>query len=220
MEDQFAALHENPDMWVFSFLTASVCVGTVLAWLIIPTSARPTESSERPVVWCTSCRRWTWSCKMWSTWCLTRLTGENTNTAFVFLQLLKIYQRTSVNTCSFSTQAFWNGFRWTASGNHPQTPRQQTDAAVLGHAAQVTGGVRPSWYCLITVSVMTQSLESFFFLHKLKVPKWLCDFPGLTEPVLIRLDVDSKLSDLIKVNGMTSCDRGCWLEFMFLVQLI
>lgn len=69
----------------FHFWLPPICVGTVLAWLIIPTSARPAESSERPVVWCTSCRRWTWSCKMWSTWCLTRLTGENTNAAFVFL---------------------------------------------------------------------------------------------------------------------------------------
>lgn len=166
MEDQFAALHENPDMWVFSFLTA-----LYLRWNCTSVTNNPDVCSSRRIIGTPGrlmhvvqemnlklqnveyvvfdeADRW-----------------EHDHRVCIFTTV-KNLPGTSVNTCSFSTQAFWNGFRWTASGNHPQTPRQQTDAAVLGHAAQVTGGVRPSRYCLITVSVMTQSFL-FFFINSM-----------------------------------------------------
>lgn len=43
---------------------------------------------------------------------------------------------------------------------------------------------------------------SSHWCSRTRINKSTCLFPGLTEPVLIRLDVDSKLSDQIKVKRL------------------
>lgn len=78
MDDQFAALHENPDMWVL----AEKCNIFLTHDLYIKHSDlcnSPSESSVPQVVSCTLWRRWTLSCIMWSMWYLMRLTGEKVN---------------------------------------------------------------------------------------------------------------------------------------------
>lgn len=95
--------------------------------------------------------------------------------------------------CSTIFQTVWNGFRRPASGNHSAAPWDQTDAAVFCHTAQTAGGVCQSWWDPQPITSEMMVVKSSFNFQSLT-------FPGLTEPVLIRLDVDSKLSDQIKVK--------------------
>lgn len=59
---------------------------------------------------------------------------------------------------------------------------------------------------MVTMMVVRSSNFHYGFL--------LRTFPGLTEPVLIRLDVDSKLSDQIKVEWQ----EAVWLDCINAVQ--
>lgn len=146
MDDQFTALHENPDMWVFRHVTRLMisspftlhynhdvmCDSPQNHRYPWPSNAR-NPRDEPEVAECGVCGVWRGRQVRSGIWHL-KASHFNSNIRLICVCV-------TATMLIPPLQVVWNGFRWAASGNHPKAPRDQTDSVVLRHAAQTAGGV-------------------------------------------------------------------------------
>lgn len=146
MDDQFTALHENPDMWVFCLVTRLMILNHFTVHYNhdimrdspqnhrYPWSSNARNPRDEPeVAKCGVCGVWR---------------GRQVSRGIRHLKVSLFNSNIGlICVCVTATvlipplQIVWNGFRRAASGNHPEASRDQTDSAVLRHAAQTAGGV-------------------------------------------------------------------------------